>query len=218
VQLGASTSPLGSRRTERPSVGNGAQMSFRVTVPIGATRFEARIGNPGDKSADLDLVVTLQGQVMGASADGDSEESVVIDNPPAGGYTIWIDGYSVPSGNTDFDYFDEIRTGTLGTVATTFAPPLSLAHGATATVTAKVTADALMPSGRQLFGVLDLVSTTGAVVGQAEVSITGVHGPSVHVGPIFGPMMALSARGGVVAGSAQIDGVGTPARWTEGVA
>ncbi|MBV1850025.1 S8 family serine peptidase [Catellatospora sp. NEAU-YM18] len=214
VQLAASSSPLGSRYTERPTIGDGEDRYFSVTVPYGTKRFEATIGNPGDPQADLDLFVAAGGAIIGQSADGDSAESVVIDNPPAAVYTIIVSGYAVPAGSTDFDYFDEVRTPSLGSVQTTFTPPLSLAHDQSGTVTGKVTPAALAPQGRQIFGALEMTSTTGAVVGEAIVTVGGVTAPKVYVGEVFGPMMPLSVRNGRVAGSAQRNAVSVPSVWT----
>ncbi|WP_455565581.1 S8 family serine peptidase [Micromonospora purpureochromogenes] len=214
VSLAASTSPLSSRQTKRPVIGNHEQQPYDVTVPIGATRFTARIGKPADPAADLDLFVTLDGVVIGASADGDSEESVVLDNPPPGVYTVWVVGYAVPSGSTAFDYTDEVSTATVGKVATTFTAPLAFDRGQTRTVTAEVTATGTPPSGRTLYGALDLVNTDGAVVGQAGVTIAGVHAPSLRVTNMFGPMAVFGAADSVAVGSAQVDGVSRPSRWT----
>lgn len=215
VSLAASSSPLGSRASQRPTIGDGQQQYFFVNVPLGTKKFQTRIGNPSDPAADLDLLVAAGGMVLGQSADGDSEESVVINDPPAGQYLVIVDGYAVPAGNTEFDYFDEIQTGTLGAVTTTFAAPLSIAQGASATVTAEVKAAGMVPNGRKLVGSLDLTTGTGAIAGQALVTIENVTGPAVHFGQSFGPMMGLAARGSVVAGSSQADAISVPTRWTE---
>ncbi|MEV4417311.1 S8 family serine peptidase [Catellatospora sp. NPDC049609] len=214
VSLGASTSPLSSRFAERATVAHHEQKLFTVVVPYGAGRFSARIGNPADPAADLDLIVAVGGVVIGQSADGDSDESVVIDNPPPGYYAVWVDGYSVPSGSTAFDYSDELASSSLGTVATTFTAPLALARGATKPVTAQVTAAGNAPEGRTLYGGLDLVNTDGATVGRAGVTIEGVRAPSVRVDTMFGPMAVYAAQDGVAVGSAQINATVTPARWT----
>lgn len=214
VRLAASTSPLSSRYTERPTIADKEQRYFAVVVPYGAGRFTARIANPADPSADLDLIVTAGGVVLGSSADGDSDEEVIIDNPPPGYYTVWVDGYSVPSGSTRFDYTDEVAGNSLGTVGTTFTAPLALARGETKTVTAQVTAAGSAPEGRTLYGGLDLINTDGATVGQAGVTIEAVQAPSVRVDTMFGPMAVYAATNGVAVGSAQINSTVTPARWT----
>lgn len=214
VKLDASSSPLSSRYAERATIGDGEQKMFTVVVPYNAGRFSARIGGTADPAADLDLIVALNGVVLAASADGDSDESVVIDNPPPGYYAVWVDGYAVPSGSTAFDYSDELASASLGTVATTFAAPMELARGATGTVTAQVTAAGNAPAGRTLYGGLDLRNTDGAVVGRAGVTIAGVDSPTVRVDAMFGPMAVYAAADGVAVGSAQIDAKVTPARWT----
>ncbi len=174
VSLAASSSPLGSRASQRPTIGNGQQQYFWVNVPLGTKRFEARIGNTSDKAADLDLIVAVGGMVLGQSADGDSEEAVVINDPPAGEYLVVVDGYAVPAGTTEFDYFDEIQTGTLGSVTTKFAAPLNLAQGGSVNVTAEVKATGMVSNGRKLVGSLDLTTTSGAIAGQALVTIEAV--------------------------------------------
>lgn len=213
VDLAESTSPLASRQALHPTIADGDQQYFGVIVPIGATRFEVAIGAPSDTAADLDLLVAVSGVVIGMSADADSEESVVIENPPPGLYQVIVDGYAVPSGTTEYSYSDEVRTPSLGSVKTTYAAPQAIANGGTATVTAQVTAATVAPEGRQLAGVLELRNTAGAIVGEGLVTIGGVNGPQVVVKQVFGPMMALTARNGVVAGSTQ-HGVSVPTRWT----
>src|SRR4029453_6227605 len=55
---------------------------------------------------------------------------------------------------------------------------------------------------------------TGAVVGEAIVTVGGVTAPKAYVGEVFGPMLPLSARNGRVAGSAQRNAVSVPSVWT----
>lgn len=213
VDLGPSTTPLASRYQARPVIGDQEEAYSFVTVPLGATRFEATIGNPAQAGADLDLLVATNGVLIGQSADADSEESVVIENPPAGRYQIIVIGYAVPGGSTEFDYRDEMRTGTLGKISTTFAEPIHLDRNGSARVDAAVTAAGIVPAGRSLHGTLDLRNTDGAVVGQADVAIAGVDGPAVHLAQVFGPMNAYTAGGSLVGGSKQIDAVSVPTTW-----
>ena len=49
------------------------------------------------------------------------------------------------------------------------ATAVSLANGATATITGSVTADAAPAAGRQLFGEMTVVTDEGAVVGRGQV-------------------------------------------------
>ena len=144
-----------------------------MEVPAGATRMEVSIGNTSDPAADLDLYVYRDGVLVGQDADGDSEESVALDNPPAGTYTVEVDGYDVPAGTTEYDYRDVFYSPALGSVDVT-SGPVTLANGASATVTGSVTALVAPPAGRQLFGEMTVVTDEGAVIGRGSVQIGSV--------------------------------------------
>jgi hypothetical protein len=139
--------PLGSAVRGRNTIANHAQQVFNVDVPAGAARLTVTIGNPSDPAADLDLFVRRNGTLVGQSADGDSEESVSIANPPAGTYQITIDGFAVPAGTTGYDYLDVFFASALGSVAVTTGP-ISLAPGGHATVDGSVTASGTPAAGR----------------------------------------------------------------------
>ena len=121
-------SPLGSARRGVFTIANHAQQEYTTNIPAGSTSFRATIGGPSDPAADLDLFVyqcsdsscttrTLRGQ----SADGDAEESVTIANPAAGTWLVLIDGFSVPSGSTTYNYVDIFANAELGSVSVTDA-------------------------------------------------------------------------------------------------
>ncbi|MGL4175832.1 MAG: S8 family serine peptidase, partial [Dermatophilaceae bacterium] len=129
---------LGSSRTARPSVTDGAATEFTVAVPTGASRLEVAIGNPADLGADLDLSVYRGSTLVGQDADGDSEEAVVLDRPSSGTYRVVVEGYDVPAGATAFDYLDVFTASSLGSVDVGNTA-LSIASGATATVSGTVT-------------------------------------------------------------------------------
>ncbi|MBV9790501.1 MAG: S8 family serine peptidase [Chloroflexi bacterium] len=177
-QFGAFTgravgSNLGSAKVDRPSIANGATQEFQVTVDAGSTALSARIGNPSDANSDLDLfVLNSAGVVLGQSADGDSEEAVTVANPAAGTYTIRIDGYSVPSGNTAYDYLDVFQNTKFGTVAVTDADALRAA-GASWTVPGVVTAKTAPAAGRILLGNV-LVRSGSITIGSGEVRVLNV--------------------------------------------
>jgi hypothetical protein len=133
----------------------------------------ASIGNPADKSADLDLEVYRNGVLVGQDADGDSEETVRIANPPAGEYEVHVVGYDVPAGTTAYDYRDVFFATSLGSLSVP-AAPLTLNPGASATITGSVVANAAPAAGRELFGEMRLVTESGAVVGSGAVLIKAV--------------------------------------------
>ncbi len=125
---------LGSAKTARPTIGHHAEQRTTVEIGAGVERFDVAIGNVSDKAADLDLIVLRDGVQVGSSADGDSEESVSLVKPAPGTYTIVVDGYSVPAGETAYDYKDvyfssalgEVRVDGSKTLSWRTAPPRSL--------------------------------------------------------------------------------------------
>lgn len=165
--------PLGSADRQRPSIENGGSQEYDFAVPAGSTRLDVVIGNPADATADLDLSLYRDGVLVAQDADGDSEESISLVNPPAGAYTAVVDGYSVPAGTTAYDYLDIYFSPALGSVSVP-ASSVTLANGASTTVAGTVTALAVPPAGRALSGEVAIVTNEGAVVGRGPIAITSV--------------------------------------------
>jgi hypothetical protein len=170
-------SPLGSAKIARPTITEGAQQVYDVTVGAGATSLRATIGRTSDAGADLDLVVfdCTSGTcaVAGTSADGDSEESVTIPNPTAGSWKVLVDGFGVPSGSTQYDYVDVFATPSHGSVAVTDANA-PRAAGSTWTVPGTVTAGDAPGAGRVLFGQVLVKTDDDLTVGSGDVVIEAV--------------------------------------------
>ncbi|MGW3950538.1 S8 family serine peptidase [Streptomyces sp. NPDC004752] len=167
--------PLGSSKTDRPTVKEGESRLTEVTVPEGTQSLDIAIGKVSDPAADLDLAVyDAEGKQVAQSANGDSEETVSIADPAAGTYTVEVTGYSVPTGSTDYDYRDVFFSSTLGTVTVDESAPVRLGTGASATVTGQVTAAAPAPEGREFFGRVQLVNARGTVAGVGSVQIEKV--------------------------------------------
>lgn len=164
---------LGSAVSERKTIANLASQEFTVVVPAGAERLTATIGKTSDLGADLDLFVYRGSTLVGQSADGDSEESVTLTNPVAATYTVVVDGYAVPAGTTQYDYFDVFVSSSLGTLAVP-ATPVDLAAGASTTVTGSLTAKTAPAAGRKLFGEMNVLSPAGAVLGTGQVFVGSV--------------------------------------------
>lgn len=167
--------PLGSSKSARPTIADGATATTTVEVPAGAKSLDVSIGNVSDASADLDLTVfDAAGNQVAQQADGDSEEAVSIPSPAAGTYTIEVAGYSVPAGTTAYDYLDVFFSSSLGTVTVDESTPVKLGTGASASVSATVTAAAAAPEGRAFFGQVQLVNARGTVAGIGNVAIEKV--------------------------------------------
>ncbi|MDT7727666.1 MAG: hypothetical protein QOI21_4242 [Actinomycetota bacterium] len=170
-------STLGSASIQKPTIADLAQQQYPVTVTPGSTSFTATIGGTSDPSADLDLVVynctTGTCRIAGSSADGDSEESVTINNPAAGQWIVLVDGYAVPAGTTTFNYLDTFVNPAFGTVAVTDANA-ARASGSSWTVPGTVTANAAPSAGRVLRGLLSVQTDSNVQVGSGTVIVGSV--------------------------------------------
>nr|WP_238598728.1 S8 family serine peptidase [Saccharothrix sp. ALI-22-I] len=168
---------LASARIARPTIADATVQAYDLVVAPGSTSLRATIGKTSDVSADLDLFVynCTSGTCVlaGQQADGDSEESVTINNPVAGAWQVRVDGYEVPSGTTEYDYVDVFTAPGLGTVAVTDADAERVA-GATWTVPGTVTAAGAAGAGRVLRGELTVQTAEGAIVGRSSVIIQNV--------------------------------------------
>ncbi|WP_448319162.1 S8 family serine peptidase [Streptomyces sp. CO7] len=165
---------LGSSKTDRPTIANHEVQEFTVEVPAGAEALNVSIGNVSDTAADLDLnIYNAAGTKVGSSADGDSEESVSLKAPAAGTYTVEVDGYSIPSGSTQYDYLDVFFSEALGTVAVD-GTTVKLAEGGKASFSGTVTVGAPAPAGREFFGQVQLVNANGTPAGVGSVKIGSV--------------------------------------------
>jgi subtilisin family serine protease len=168
---------LGSAYMATPSIANHAQQTYNVTVTPGSTSLRATIGSPSDPAADLDLFVfncTSGSCVLaGQSADGDSEESVTINNPAAGLWIVLVDGFAVPAGTTTYKYVDVFTNAAFGSVSVTDANALRPA-GSSWTVPGSVTANAAPASGRVLLGNVQVRTDTNVLVGSGDVIVQSV--------------------------------------------
>lgn len=166
--------PLGSAKTDRPTIATGVTQTTTVEVPAGAESLDVAIGNTADTGADLDLYVRdAAGTEVASSADGDSEEAVSIPKPAAGTYTIEVVGYAVPSGSTAYDYRDVFFSSALGEVKVADTA-VKLGTGQSTTVSGDVVAAAAAPAGREFFGQVQLVNARGTAAGTGSVRIEKV--------------------------------------------
>jgi hypothetical protein len=169
--------PLGSRAASRPTIAKGDVQKIDVTLPAGMATFTAKIGNPADKAADLDMIVynCTGGSCVQAGSSGGStaEEQVTIANPAAGHWQVEIDGYDVPTGTTAYDYSDIYISPSLGSVSVTDAGA-NRPTGTTWAVPGAVTALAAPGAGRVLVGELQVVTDDGSVVGRSSVVVQSV--------------------------------------------
>jgi subtilisin family serine protease len=168
---------LGSARRGVFSIANLEQQQYPVVVTAGTTSLRATIGGPSDPAADLDLFVfnctTGTCVLAGQNADGDSEESVTINNPAAGTWVVLVDGFSVPAGTTTYNYLDVFTNPAFGSVSVTDANALRPA-GASWTVPGTVTANAAPAAGRVLLGNVQVRTDTNMLIGSGDVVVLNV--------------------------------------------
>jgi hypothetical protein len=174
VTAGASgTSNLGSTFVEQRSINHLQQLNYILSVPAGLNSFTVKIGSPSDPKADLDLFVfDPSGLQVGASAGSTSEETVTINNPVTGDYTVVIDAYSVPAGTTTYLYRDTFTKAGYGTVTVTDAQA-SHPAGSTWNAPVSVNVTGTPELGRFLVGTIQVKSGT-IVIGTGEVQVLSV--------------------------------------------
>jgi len=168
---------LGSARRGVFTIADLEQQTYAVTVAKGSTSLRATIGSPSDPGADLDLFVfnctTGPCVLAGQSADGDSEESVTINNPAEGNWLVLIDGFAVPAGTTTYQYVDVFANAAFGSVSVTDANALRPA-GSSWIVPGSVTANAAPAAGRVLLGNVQVRTDTNVLIGSGDVIIESV--------------------------------------------
>lgn len=169
--------PVGSAVSDRPSIANLESKFFDIQVPAGASRITTTIGNTSDAGADLDLFLLncTSGTCVtaGQSADGDSEESVTVNAPAAGLWRVQVDGYAVPAGTTQYDYFDAYISAGLGTLTVTDSNA-DHAAGSSWTASGVITPLGQPGAGRVLRGELEVRTADENVVGRGAVVVQSV--------------------------------------------
>lgn len=167
--------PLGSEKTGRPTISEGATQTTTVKVPKGTASLDVAIGGVSDDGSDLDLAVyDSHGTQVAQDADADSDESVSIANPAAGTYTIEVFAFKAPAGSTAYDYRDAFFSTTLGSLKADGSKAVKLGTGASRKVSAHVTPTAVPGKDRRLIGEVRLVNKLGTVVETGAVAIAKV--------------------------------------------
>jgi len=119
----ATSYPLGSAHIELATIREHQQQVYEIDVPPGSAALRVAVGNPSDTAADLDVYVydctKKECRNGGASADPGADEAVMVQHPAAGKWKVVIEGASVPSGQTTYDYSDVVFNQVYGMVAVT---------------------------------------------------------------------------------------------------
>lgn len=122
----ASSYPLGSARRQRPTIANHEQQVYEVDVPAGTEALMAKVSNPSDVTADLDVYVYdctgTACRIAASGADPRDTARAMVQHPAAGTWKIVVDAVSVPSGRTAYDYVDVVFNQMYGMVSVTDTP------------------------------------------------------------------------------------------------
>ncbi len=168
---------LGSASISTPTIANLEQQQFPINVAPGSTSLRVTIGSTSDAAADLDLFLfnCTSGSCFQAAsnADGDSEESVTVNNPAPGLWIALVDAFSVPAGTTTYSYVDVFQNPAYGSLTITDANALRPA-GSSWTVDGELTANAEPDAGRVLLANVRVVTDAGVLVGLGDVIIESV--------------------------------------------
>jgi hypothetical protein len=106
---------------------------YHVTVAAGTVvaRFSL---DSADDTADLDLFVYKDGDLVDLSASGAADEQVTLFAPAAGTYDVYVNGFTTPGGSTSYGLSNFVvpatnvgnMTVTPNPVAVTIATPVTL--------------------------------------------------------------------------------------------
>ncbi|WP_049571254.1 S8 family serine peptidase [Streptomyces sp. SBT349] len=168
---------LGSALEDTPTIDHEGRLTNDVVIGEGVSSFSAVIGSPDDPGADLDLFVYRDGEQVGASTSSGSEETVFIESPEPGTYTVEVHGYSVPQGSTTYTYRDAFLSTGLGELTVDGDQAVELDTGETTSVPGEVTVTAAAAEageGRTIFGTVGLVNVGGTLVGTGNLTIEHV--------------------------------------------
>ena len=126
---------------------------YTVVVPAApavAARFSL---DAADDTADLDLYVYLDGELVDLSASGAADEQVTLLDPAAGTYDVFVSGFTTPGGSTTYGLANFVVAPTdLGNLTLSPNPvPAPGVVGETATVTATWTG---LDTANRYFGVI----------------------------------------------------------------
>lgn len=138
-----------------PTVDAGTKV-YQVDVPAGtrAARFSL---DANDDTADLDLFVYVDGELVALSASGAADEEVTMPDPPEGTYDVYVNGFSTPGGTTGYGLANFVVDAAPAGNASVTPDPAPVTQGVDVTLTASWTG---LDPAKRYFGVIDYAGTT----------------------------------------------------------
>jgi subtilisin family serine protease len=111
---------------------------YHVTVSAGTVvaRFSL---DSADDTADLDLFVYLNGDLVDLSASGAADEQVTLLAPAVGTYDVYVNGFATPGGSTTYAITNFVVSSADAGNATVTPNPVAMTIGVPVTLTASWT-------------------------------------------------------------------------------
>jgi subtilisin family serine protease len=139
---------------------DAATNKYSVVVPAG-TKLARYSLDSDDNTADLDLFVYKDGELVALSASGAADEQVTMLNPSAGTYDVYVNGFATPGGATAYHQSNFVVGSASVGNGTVDPNPASVTSGTPTTLTAKWTG--LDPAKRWL-GLIEYSGATDVTV------------------------------------------------------
>jgi len=123
---------------------------YHVDVAAGtkAARFSL---DSADDTADLDLFVYLDGELVDLSASGSADEEVTLLSPEEGTYDVYVNGFATPGGSTSYGISNFVVPDSAVGNATVAPDPAAVTVGVPVTLTASWTG---LDTAKRYFGVI----------------------------------------------------------------
>lgn len=170
-------------RSTATIVTNASNCSTKVAVPAGAQWLRAELfdsDTTGKGADDLDMrVYNPAGTLVGSSGGPTAAELVMLNNPPAGTYTVCVDGYAPKNGSSTYTLSTWVGAAGNGVAnALRVVTPTTVVTGGTGTVSFAWS----VPAGNRYYTTVQYLNDAGATIGRTGLMINGVS-PAPLVAP-----------------------------------
>jgi subtilisin family serine protease len=127
-------------------------------VVVGADTRAARFSlDSADDTADLDMFVYQDGDLVDLSASGSADEQVTMVDPVAGTYDVYVNGFSTPGGSTNYGLANFVVPSAPAGNASVMPNPAPVTQGEPTTLTASWDG---LDAAKRWFGVINYTGTT----------------------------------------------------------
>ncbi len=133
---------------------------YHVTVPEDATAARFSLDS-ADDTADLDLFVYMDGELVDLSASGAADEQVTLIAPADGTYDVYVNGFATPGGSTTYGISNFVVDAVDAGNTTVTPDPAAVTTGVPITLTATWTG---LDTAKRWFGVISYAGADSVTV------------------------------------------------------